>query len=197
MLGCYYLSIGAQAFGYTQLIPLIATLGFGMMTLVSKNDIWFVFGLWLYLPQYMVWSFQRYFSYVRSDPVCSLYQAYAFPSMESFYYGVIIGIFLWYTIYFQIEQTWFVWLLLYLFVIAIPLILVYTAYNVWWEILFTALFGMVTCYVYILIIRNFFMPKAHYLQNHFPLYHLGFLNESNPKFVKVAKVLDKWTHLKY
>jgi len=192
MLGCYYLSMGAQAFGYTQLLPAIATLGFGLMTLVTNNDIWFVFGLWLYLPQYMVWSFQRYFSYVRSDPVCAMYQAYAFPSMASFYYGVILGIFLWYTILFKIQQTWFVWLLMYIFGITIPAVLMYTGYNVWWEILFSSLFGILSCYVYIIVLRWFFKPKSHYLQNYFPLYHLGYIHNDDPKVKKVAAVILKW-----
>ncbi len=177
MLGCYYLSLSGWAFGYTQLIPMFFMVVMAVVKMLTYNCIWFIYGLWLYLPQFILWVFQRYFQYVRPDPICSLYQSFAFPSIEAFYIGIIVGLFVVWTIVYEVDQSWFVWVCVYTFGLVFPGILIFTTYNVWWETMFSALFGFFISWMFVIVVKQFMQPYINYLLHAFPLWHFGYHSE--------------------
>ena len=169
MEGCYYISLGASAFGWTQLVPSLVTLGLSLLTAATNEPVYFLFALYLYVPQYMVWCFQYYFQMVRPDPVCQLYHTWAFPSMEAMYIGALVGFFVAFTVGWRVHQSWFVWTCIYLFGLVPPVILVYTGYNRWWEVAFSMAFGLLASVLFAVILRIYIRPNLPYLMNHFPL----------------------------
>jgi hypothetical protein len=191
--GCYYLSISGQAFGWTQMVPTIVTLMLSAITAVSGEIVFFLFALYLYIPQYIVWVFQYYFQQVRPDPICQLYHTYAFPSTESMYIGAILGAFVSFAATWQVYHSWFVWLCLYLFALVPPLVLVYTQYNQWWEVLFSMVFGGFAGVMFTAVMRNFFRPKAAYLRVHFPFYTMGYQDTilCEEKSIEILESLEK------
>lgn len=192
--GCFYVSIGARAFGVTQLIPLIVSGIMFALNAYTGDDLFFWLGLFMYLPNYMVWAFQRFFLYIRPDPVCQAYQTLAFPTFESMYIGGIIGLFFIWTIVHIREQSWFVWLVIYLIGIVFPVVLVYSNYNVWWEVFFSMCFGFISAVFFVYIYDWFIYPLRPYLMNHFPLWHFGYrpkTTEENLEFQNIEEVLRK------
>lgn len=192
MSGCYYISLSGQAFGYTQLIPLFFITVMFFIKMVTRNWIWVIFGFWLYLPQYIMWLFQRYFQYVRPDPICAVYQSFAFPSIESFYIGVAVGLFVVYTFMHEIEQSWFAWTLVFVACIVFPVILLMNEFNVWWEVLFSIMFGFVCSWIFVLIYEYFIVPRSKYLTCFFPFWHFGYVHdEQNAENKNVLEVLER------
>lgn len=174
MEGCYYISLGATAFGWTQLVPSIVTLGLSLLTAATNEPVYFMFALYLYVPQYIVWCFQAYFQVIRPDPVCQLYHTWAFPSMEAMYIGALVGFFVAFTWGWSKTQSWITWLFIYLIGLVPPVILVYTGYNRWWEVAFSMALGLVASVLFAAVLRLFIRPHMAYLMNHFPFCTLGY-----------------------
>ena len=159
------------------MVPTMITLFLSLLTSATGEPLYFIFGLYLYIPQYIVWVFQYYFQAERPDPVCQLYHTWAFPSTESMYIGAIIGFFVAFSYGWEKDQSWIVWLMIYLFGIIPPFILVYTQYNVWWEVLFSMVFGFLSSVMFAVVLRLFIRPKMAYLQAHFPFSTFGYHDE--------------------
>lgn len=187
--GCYYISIAAKAFGWTQVLPIFMTFLLFAFTLVSYNYLWLFIGLYLYPLQYFIFEFQSWFSYVHVDPVCQQYHSYAFPSVESFYWGGLVGIFLVYTIYNKKYHSWIVWFLIYIVTLVLPLLLLYTLYNTWWQVLFSMSFGFCAGLIFVYVLEWFIKPKLHYLSNSFPMWHLGYVGLDPAQNLKVYEAL--------
>jgi hypothetical protein len=189
--GCFYISIGAKAFGITMLIPFIVTPILFVMNAWTGDQFFFWLGLYTYLPLYIVWAFQRYFMYIRPDPVCQLYQTLAFPTFESMYIGGIIGLFIVYAYVYKSDQSWIVWLTVYLLGLGVPVVLVYMSYNVWWEVFFSMCFGFISALLFVYLYDWFIYPLSPYLMNHFPLWHLGYRPPENLKFEEIEGALGE------
>lgn len=174
MIGCYYLSYMGMAFGWTQMVPIILTLCLTVLTAATSEPVYFMFGLYLWVPQYIVWVFQYYFQSIRPDPVCQLYQTWAFPSTEAMYIGAIIGFFVCFSYGWNKAQSWMVWLMIYLFGIVPPFILVYVQYNRWWEVAFSMGFGFLSSVLFAVVLRYVIRPNMVYLQAHFPFATFGY-----------------------
>jgi hypothetical protein len=168
MEGCYYISFFGQAFSWVLLIPLIVTLGTMLITMVTHESIFAIFGFYLWAPQVVIWCTQIYFQSVRPNPLCQVYSLLAFPSGEVFYTFAIIGSFFQYAWYVPSEQSWFSWVLVYLFGTLVPLIIIYVEYNRWWEVLISAGFGYLCGAAFIVVCKYFIKPKIRYLNHHFP-----------------------------
>lgn len=168
MEGCYYISIWGQAFGWTLLVPFIVTIFTMLITMVTHESIFAIYGFYLWIPQLLIWNFQVYFGRIHANPICQQYHTFAFPSNEAFYIFAILGSFFTYAYYVPSEQSWFSWLLLYCISAAGTLILIYMQYNYWWEILFSGLVGYVFGAAFIIVCRYFIKPKIRYLNFHFP-----------------------------
>lgn len=172
--GCYYISWGATAFGWTQLIPIIFTLIAFIVTAITNETIFFIFSWFLFAPQYVVWCFQYYFQYARPNPICQLYHTWAFPCMEAMYTGAIIGGFFAYAYFWSVRQSWISWFCIYCFAVLPPFILVYIGYNVWWEVVFSWGFGFLSAVAFVIVTYYFLKPKMHYLKLFFPLFIFGY-----------------------
>lgn len=189
MSGCYYISFQAKAFGWTQLTPAVVTIILMTASRVSNKPFWFWLSLYLYPVQYLTWCFQHYFQQIRPDPICQLYQTFAFPSLEALYIGGALGVF-WFSAYYSnYVHSWLTWLVFYLVGIVPPLILVYTLYNTWWEVLFSMGFGFLAALLFIYVLQWFIRPKKKYLLNGFPLLFFGYSDISDPEYRKVYEGL--------
>lgn len=172
MSGCYYLTIGGQAFGLTQMVPLAISLCLTVLSVVTNQFIYFLYGWFLYFPMFIAFVMQYYFQWVRMDPICGLYASWAFPSTSVLYAYSIIGAFLAYFIYWnRVSHSWAVWLFIYCLAIVIPFVNWYNEYNTLFELTMTALFGFVFSFVFIIIARYFIRPNMAYLK-----YNFFFLN---------------------
>lgn len=201
MIGCYYLSYMGMAFGWTQMVPLVITLFLSLLTTATGEPVYFLFGLYLYVPQYIVWCFQYYFQSIRPDPVCQLYHTWAFPSMEAMYIGAIIGFFIAYTYGWSVDQSWIVWLMIYLFGIVPPFILVYVQYNRWWEVAFSMGFGLLSSVMFAVVLRLFIKPRMAYLQSHFPFSTFGYndhmvCNDTEHECFEIYQSLERLDRIK-
>jgi len=166
--GCYYVSFLGNVFGWTLMVPFIVTIFTMLITMVTHESIFAIFGFYLWIPQFLLWNFQVYFASQRPNPLCMLYIGYGFPSNEAFYIFAIVGAFFTYAWYVPSEQSWVSWLLLYIVASIGTLILVYMQYNYWWEVLFTALVGYIFGAAFIIMCKYFIKPKIRYLNFHFP-----------------------------
>jgi hypothetical protein len=83
--GCYYASVWGQVFGATQILPTIVTSFLSLTVIITGGVVFFIYGLYLHAFQFGLWAFQLNFQYTRVNPICQLYQTYAFPSVEAFY----------------------------------------------------------------------------------------------------------------
>lgn len=199
MLGCYYMSLGAVAFGWTQMVPAIVTLGLFLMSAATQESFYFFYAWFLYIPQYIVWVFQYYFQSIRPDPVCQLYHTWAFPSTESMYLGSIVGVFVAYTYVKQVDQGWVNWLVIYMVGLFPPVILVYTQYNRWWEVTFSLAFGFLSSILFVAIVWLFIRPKIKYLHYHFPLSLLQYSEAMCDEKVdsRILQALERVSRIKY
>lgn len=174
MEGCYYASLGAAAFGWTQAIPAVVGLCFLILSTATHEPFYFMFSTFLYLPQVMLWCFQNWFQYARPDPVCQLYHTWAFPSVEAFYVAILVVVFVAMTYFYKYDHSFVVWLMVLCFGIAPPIILVWTRYNRWWEVAFSMGFGFAVGLFFVCIFVWHVMPVMPYLQCHFPLRFFGY-----------------------
>jgi hypothetical protein len=168
MSGCYYISIGGQAFGYSQLIPLAVSLCLTVLSAATNEFIYFIYGWFLYFPMFIAFVMQYYFQWGRMDPICALYGSWAFPSTSVLYTYSIIGAFLAYFKHWNhVTHSWVIWLCMYIFALLPPFILWYNNYNTLFELAMTALFGFVFSYAFFIIARYFIRPNMAYLKYNF------------------------------
>lgn len=176
MEGCYYVSIYGTAFGLTQMVPIFVTVACTVLSMATSQAFYVIFAFYLYVPQYIVWIFQQYFQYIRPNPICQLYNTWAFPSMEAMYTGAVVGAFAAYAYLWVVEHSWISWLFVYLVTALAPFVLIYTEYNRWWEIAFSMGFGALSSIAFVLVVRYFMRPWMPYLKLHFPFYLFGYVD---------------------
>lgn len=199
MDGCYYISVNGWAFGWTQSVPLLFDLVSTVLTAATSETLYLIFAFYLYIPQYIVWVMQRYFQYVRPDPICQLYHTWAFPSMECMYIGAIFGAYCAYAYYWTPLISFLTWDLMFACVILPPVILIYTSYNYWWEIAFSLGFGLLSGILFVVIMRLFVKPDMAYLRLHFPFRTMGYIDslvhhKSDSKSAEILKSLKRVWH---
>ena len=191
--GCYYVSVGASVFGWTRAVPLLVGLCCTVLTIATGQALYFMFALYLYIPQWIVFCFQYYFQYVRPDPICQLYQTWAFPSMEAMYVGAIVGALFTYAYFWPVSHGWISWLFFFLFAIVPPALLIYYEYNRWWEIAFSLGFGFLSSLAFVVVLKFFIKPKMPYLKLHFPFYLMGYTDEmiSSKESLHILEALER------
>lgn len=194
--GCYYVSIRGTAFGWTQMIPIFVTLGCFIASAVSNQAIYFIYSIFLFFPQWTCFCFQYFFQYARPNPICQLYHTWAFPSIETMYIGSIVAAFITYAVFWPVYQSWVTWLCIYILALLPPLVLIYMQYNVWWEVLFSFLFGALCSVAFMLVVRYFMKPNMHYLRLFFPFYLFGYEDnmikkDQTGKYLQILKALER------
>lgn len=173
MSGCYYATWAGAAFGWTQVFPSIVTLMLSAVGLLTSQIMFLFFGLYLHAMQYELWVFQSYFQSQRPNPVCQLYHAYAFPSIEAYYAGAVVTAFIMYGYMWDIPHGVIAWLFFYV-IAAFPLIMVWFGYNVWWEVLLSLGMGVVFTALFVIVLKLYISPAMPYILNEIPATWLGY-----------------------
>lgn len=190
MEGCYYVGVGAVAFGWTQIIPTITTLCFFVASSFTNKPMLLFFSLYLYIPQITIYCFQHYFQVIMPDPVCQLYHSYAFPSMSAFYVGALFAGFVTATYLFNYSHGWNIWIVMELFLVIPPIILVYYSYNRWWEVVLSVGFGVANGVFFMVVYKWYIYPSLPYLSMQFPMYYMGAMEPEHLE--KCKKIENLW-----
>lgn len=166
-------------FIYTQTAPLLFAAAFTGVTAITGWVFFSFLGIYLLIAQYFLWPFQQAFNRGRNPLLCPVGQSqYAFPSIEMFYVSCILTMVVFYVIVYRGRPGVVSWLSLALLLIAAPFVLVFFEFNVWWEVLFSALFGIVFTGAFMAHMYLFFGPSIPYLETIPPLATFSYNDDS-------------------
>lgn len=177
MDGCYYASLGGQVFGLSQIVPTFMTLCLTVMGLATHQIMFPLFGIYLDGAQMVLWIFQSYFQAVRPNPICQLYNTYAFPSITMYYVASLITFVFVYGYFWDVAHSWVIWLIFYLVGFGLPLILVHYSFNRVWEVLFSVAFGIVFTSVFVIVLKFYICPVLPFILSDFPSTWMGYRDE--------------------
>lgn len=200
--GCYYTSLLGQAFAWTQLLPSMVSLVLSVLTFVTSQFI-FVFLAWyLHGIQLLLWAIQLYLRVDRPNPLCQEYHTYAFPSIEGFYIGALAAFIIGYSLRWHVKQPWYVWVTILVFFVAPPTVLVFLAYNRWYEVVISLLIGIVTSSIFIIILWVYIYDTIPYLKYVVPINWLHYKDtyictnkNYDQRCHRVEKALEKYRDL--
>lgn len=174
MDGCYYATLFGKAFGVTQVLPSLITLNMSVMSMVTSEIIFVLYGLYLHLMQLFLWVFQYYFQQMHINPVCQQYQNYAFPSIETFYAASLVMFVITYSYRWEVVHSWYTWMMLLLIGILPPFILIFLSYNSLTDILISMGLGMLLTGLFVIILDLFIGPTLPYILTEFPASWMGY-----------------------
>ncbi len=163
--GCYYVSYAGVAFGYTQVLPLLVGLMLSMLSLVTRQMTYVMFGLYLYGSQYILWAFQANFRVDRPNPVCQEYHTYAMPSIQLYYAAALLTFVIACSLYRRSVLSVFSWVFLYLLGILPAALLWWVSYNTWWEILLSMGLGVMATLLFCTVAVLFIVPSMDVIRN--------------------------------
>ena len=161
-MDCVYSSYGAQIYGWTHLIPWIVPLALSAASITrtrygkqhwGKQIMIVLYSLWITVVQLMLYIVQSYFNEYRSDPYCPDMKSLAYPSLEAFYTASLVTYIIAFTYFWDIVLPWTYWSLLFVFMVVPPGILVWFAYNLWYEVLVSSLIGIATTLYFVVLVR--------------------------------------------
>lgn len=174
LYGCYYIGVAGQSFALVHLIPLlVTTVLFGFSVRRDQHGRWgkdifiVMYGFYLHFWQFGLYAFQTYFARSAPDPFCSQIHNYVFPSQEAFYIASMVAGVVSYSFLWNVPVTWFWWTVMWL-VTATPAILVFYAYNRWWEVLFSMGLGAVVTVAYVTVFRLYLLDYVPFMINQAP-----------------------------
>lgn len=162
-VGCHYGTILGQAFGWTHLIPSLITLSFTLLTWVTGQLLYSLFGWYLHAIQLILWVIQINLSIDRPDPLCQEYHTFAFPSTEAFYIGAIVAFIVGYSIAWRQKQSILTWISLFVLFVAPPTLLVFLSYNLWYEVLISIVIGCFASSLFIILLWVYISDDTPYL----------------------------------
>ena len=172
--GCVYVSVMGQAFGWTQVMPTMIALTLKVVAMIMHQTIFVALGLYLYIGQMPLWAVQSYMQTERPNPLCQAYHTYAFPNIEMYYLASIVTFVVVYSLVWNVEQSWFMWLTFYVMFVVPPGILVFYSYNTWFEVLASLLIGVAMMLIFIGLMYVYIKPSLCYILNIFPCRWLGY-----------------------
>ena len=173
---CYYTTIVGQAYGVSKLFPSLLSWFLWIYGRISSELGFTLYGLFLWFWQVALWVFQIFFESTRADPICQFYQTYSFPSIPIFYGASLVTALIMYSIQWDTVMTTLTWILLYFVAFAPPVIVYYTAFNQWWEILISFVLGVVATILFVIMMRVYIKPMIPYLLTVFPCTTLGYID---------------------
>lgn len=194
--GCVYVSIMGQAFGWTQVLPTMIALTLKVVAMITHQFVFVALGLYLYAGQMILWAIQTYMQTERSNPLCQEYHTYAFPNIETYYLTSVVTFVVAYSLIWRVQQSWMMWLTFYVMFVTPPGILVFYAYNTWYEVLASAVIGVVMTLLFIGLMYVYIKPALCYLLNIFPCHWLGYADtwvtspEEQQKCRQIRRDLD-------
>lgn len=152
-------------FIYTQAFPWFVAAAFMGVTAITGWSFFTFLGLYMAIAQYFLWPFQAAFNRGRNPLLCPVGQSqYAFPSVEAFYVASLLTLVLFYVIAYRGRPGILSWASLFLLTIAAPFVLLFFEFNVWWEVLISALFGVVFTGGFMVLMWLFWGPAIPYLE---------------------------------
>jgi hypothetical protein len=186
MATCSTTDVVCNALVYSQSIPSFVAVGCTAASYVTYNPIYFVYGLFLWVCQVVLWSFQIYFEMMRPVPFSA---QYAFPSIEAFYVSSLCTIIIIYSALYGVRRGWSIWLALFILFVAPCFVLVFFQMHVFWQVLFSILLGSVVTMGFTLVLWLMLADALLYLQFSPPLSWMGFYGstgwfEGNPDMMK-------------
>ena len=164
-MSCHYVTWTGQALGFTHFLPFLITGFLKVVSFFYQEPLWFFYGLYWFVIQWVLWLAQHYFQIERPDPFCAAYHTYAAPSSEVYYTVAAITAILTWTIYYKIQQSVQSWIMMYLFLFVPSGLLWFTRMNRWWEILWTALFAIVTTVPFTWLMIEGVGPNIDFIEN--------------------------------
>lgn len=166
--GCYYASAWGQAFAWTQLVPYIVSIGLTLLAVVTNQFMYWALGWYLHGVQLLLWFVQLNLQIDRPNPLCQEYHTYAFPSIEAYYIGAVVTFIIVYSRVWKTGLSLYVWAILVATTVIPPIILVFLAYNQWYEVLISMAVGAVASIVIIIMFWVYIYDALPYIQNVFP-----------------------------
>lgn len=192
--GCYYASMWGQAFAWTQLLPSIISLGLTVLTLITFELLFVFLGYYLHGIQLLLWFVQLNLQIDRPNPLCQEYHSYAFPSVEGYYIGAIVAFVLGYSYVWKVRQSWYAWFVLLGLTVVPPTVLVFLAYNEWYEVVISMAIGVLASIIFIIILWVYIYDAIPYIENLFPFHWLKYKDNyiwrsSDAKYKKVERAI--------
>ena len=152
-------------FIYTQAFPWFIAAGFTGVTALTGWAFFAFLGVYMALAQYFVWPFQAAFNRGRNPLLCPVGQSqYAFPSVEAFYVASLLTLVIFYVIAYRGRPGAISWVSLFILILAAPFVLLFFGFNEWWEVLFSALLGVVFTCAFMIHMWLFWGPAIPYLE---------------------------------
>jgi hypothetical protein len=198
---CFYDgSINALVLEYALFIPTAVTL---ILTAVSispwgKQWLFFSFGMYLHAWQWIIWTMQSAFRIVRPHPYCTQYRMAVFPSPMAFYVAAMITLAVSYSIFWKVPMSPFSWIIMYTLVFIPPSLLVWFGINIWWEVAYSMILGMVASLLFVSVAWMYITPLLKYMLNQAPWSWLCPVDnyclleeEQRDEVLKVKEIVEK------
>lgn len=171
---CIYVTMLGQAFGWTQILPTMIAMTLKVVSMLTHQMIFILFGFYLYAGQLVLWGVQSYMQVVMPDPTCQAYHTFSTPSIPGYYIASIVTFVIGYSLLWDVKQSWFMWLTFYVVFTVPPSILVLNSYNAWYEVVASLVIGIVMTMLFIGLIYVYIKPIMCFILNIFPCNWLGY-----------------------
>ena len=177
-MSCLYLNFGETVLTWTHFFPSFIFLGLwvGTLRIDGKKELFiWSYSWWLTAWVWALWGFQVYFARLRPHEMCGHIYTYAFPSQEAFLVGSLVAAFFTYAYIKGIHLSWISWFIMYSFTFVLPIILIVTGLNVWWEVLVSFALGIASSVFIVSSLLTYLKPYLPYLaiQRPFTWFHLA------------------------
>lgn len=168
---CLYYEVEGVAITWVHVFPWIvsAALWVGSLRPDGKKElILFAYSWYLTFWSTALWALQINFAILRPHELCGHLLPYAFPSIETFLFGSLIGAFVTYAYIKHMTLSWLSWLFIYTFTICPQLLLVITGYNRWYEVVSTFVLGALSSALFVVVFMLYVRPMLPYLETQAP-----------------------------
>lgn len=167
--------LSGQALSAILFIPWIVPFAFSVVTITKTPDgrwgkqfVPVTFGFWLTFWQAALWVFQIAFNMARVNPLDQATAYYGFPSMAGFYVAVLGSFVIEFTFVWNIQFSWTYWAALFLWWICPGVVLVFTTYNTWQEVVLSLGWGVLVTTIYVLVLRFYIFYELPFYLNSEP-----------------------------
>lgn len=163
---CILSETAAKIFLGLQLSPWAVSGIIWVLNLVQSGSVFFYYiSLWLGFSHYTLYPFQEQFNMIRPEIMCALGQeSYKFPSVMIYYVGSVVTIVIVYCAMWPTRTSYMRWVWIGLLMLAPSFVLVWFEFNVWYEVLFSMLWGAIQTTGFMLVMRFFLRPAWPYME---------------------------------
>jgi hypothetical protein len=166
-MNCVYDGWAAQVFAFTQLIPWLVPLALSAASIGrdargrwGKQLLHVWFGLHLTVMQVFLYVLQFTLDRPRPDPYCPSVYSYGVPATAAFYIAALYAFIVGYAILWRVRLSAFYWVATTAILVFVPGILVWWAYNTWYEVLLALALGAGTTAPFLAVVRFLVLPEV-------------------------------------